>query len=64
MLVVKNLPANVEDIRHGFDPCVRKIPYRRAQPPTPVFLPGESMDRGAYWAIGQGRTESDTTEVI
>ena len=28
--------------RHGFDPWVRKIPWRRAQQPTPVFLPGES----------------------
>ena len=27
--------------RHEFDPCVRKIPWRKAQP-APVFLPGES----------------------
>ena len=27
--------------RHGFDPWVRKIPWRRARQPTPVFLPGE-----------------------
>ena len=27
---------------HGLDPRVRKIPWRRAQQPTPVFLPGES----------------------
>ena len=26
----------------GFDPCVGKIPWRRAWQPTPVFLPGES----------------------
>ena len=25
-LVVKNAPANAEDMRHGFDPFVRKIP--------------------------------------
>ena len=25
-----------------FDPQVRKIPWRRAWQPTPVFLPGES----------------------
>ena len=42
MLVVKNPPAKAEDKRHGFDPCVRKIPWRRAWQPTPVFLPGES----------------------
>ena len=28
--------------RHGFDPWVRKIPWRRKQQPTPVFLPGKS----------------------
>ena len=28
--------------RCRFDPCVRKIPWRRTQQPTPVFLPGES----------------------
>jgi len=27
--------------RHRFDPWVRKIPWRRAQQPNPVFLPGE-----------------------
>ena len=25
-------------------------PWRRTRQPTPVFLPGESMDRGAWWA--------------
>ena len=29
-LVVKNVPANARDKRPGFDPCVRKIPWRRA----------------------------------
>ena len=28
--------------RRGFNPCVRKIPWRRAQQSTPVFLSGES----------------------
>ena len=28
--------------RYGFDPWVRKIPWRRKRPPTPVFLPGKS----------------------
>ena len=57
-LVVKNLPASAGDIRDGFDPWVGKIPWRRAQQPSPVFLPG-----GFY---GQqslvGRKELDTTE--
>ena len=28
--------------RHGFNPWVGKIPWRRKWQPTPVFLPGES----------------------
>jgi len=41
-LVVKNPPANAGDIKkHRLNPGVRKIPYRRAWQPTPVFLPGE-----------------------
>ena len=40
-LVVKNPPATAGDRRPGFDPWVRKIPWRRAWQPTPVFLPGE-----------------------
>ena len=27
--------------RHGFDPWVRKIPWRGKWQPTPVFLPGK-----------------------
>ena len=27
--------------RHGLDPWNRRIPWRRAQQPTPVFLPGK-----------------------
>ena len=44
-LVVKNLPANTADMRCRFDPCVRKIPWRRAWQPTPVFLPGEPYEQ-------------------
>ena len=39
-LVVKNLSGRRK--RPGFDPWVRKIPWRRAWQPTPAFLPGES----------------------
>ena len=42
-LVVKNLPAKAGDVRHGFYPWVRKIPWRAWQP-TPVFLSGESHE--------------------
>ena len=38
--VVKDPPANAGD--PGFDPWVRKIPWRRKWQSTPVFLPGES----------------------
>ena len=51
--------------RPGFDPWVRKIPWRRAWQPTPVFLPGESHgQRGLVGCRPWGRTESDTTEVV
>ena len=40
--VVKSLPANTGDVkRSGFNPWVRKIPWRRKWQATPVFLPGE-----------------------
>ena len=35
--MLKNLP---EDLIPGFDPWVRKIPWRRKCQPIPVFLPG------------------------
>jgi len=31
--------------RHGFDPWVGKIPWRRAWQSIPVFLPGESYEQ-------------------
>ena len=50
--MVKNLPANAGgDKKHGFDPWVRKIPWRNKQQPTPVFLLENTRDRGAWWAI-------------
>ena len=46
VLMVKNLPANVVRCkRWRFDLWVRKIPWRRAWQPTPVFLPGESHEQ-------------------
>jgi len=41
--VVKNLTADTGNINIcGFNPWVRKIPWKRAWQPIPVFLPGES----------------------
>ena len=48
--MVKNLPAMWKT---RFDPCVGKIPWRRAWQPTPVFLPGESP-----WTKVPGRLQS------
>ena len=31
-------------MRCGFDPWVRKIPWKMKWQPTPVFLPGESQN--------------------
>ena len=50
--------------RHGFDPWVGKIPWRRAWQPTPVFLPGESHEqRNLRGYSPWGCKESDMTEV-
>ena len=47
----------------GFDPWVRKIPWRRAWQPTQVLLPGESHGQGGLVGYGPwGHKESDTTE--
>ena len=35
-------------MRPGFDPWVRKIPWRRTWQPTPVFFLGNPMGRGAW----------------
>ena len=65
ILVVKNPPANAGDgKRHRLDPGIRKIPWRRAWQPTPVFLPGESHGQRSLAGYGpQGHKELDTTEV-
>ena len=62
-LVVKNLPANAGDLRDtGFDPWVRKIPWRRKWQPIPVFLPGESHGQRSWVGYSQRVAESDMTE--
>ena len=65
-LVVKNLPANAGDIRDvGSVPGFRKIPWRRAWQPTPLFLPGESHgQRSLVVCSAWGRKESDTTDYL
>jgi len=41
---VKNLPAVQENRVQSLG---RKLPWRRAWPPTPVFLPGEAHGQGS-----------------
>ena len=36
--------------RPEFNSWAGKMPWRREWLPTPVFLPGESQGRGAWWA--------------
>ena len=63
VLVVKNLPANVGDIRHGFNPWVGKIPCRRKWQPTPVFLSGQAHGQRSLAGYSPwGPKESDTNE--
>jgi len=38
--------------------CGGKIPWRRKWQPTAVFLPGKSMDRGAWLATVYGVEKS------
>ena len=60
---VKNLPANAGD--PGFNPWVRKIPWRKKWLPTPVFLPAEShRQRNPVGYSPWGRKEFDTTEQL
>ena len=46
--------------RCEFDPWVRKIPWRRAWQPTPVFLPGESHGQGAWRGVAHRVAENRT----
>jgi len=49
--------------RRTFNPWVRKVPWRRAWQPTPIFLPGESHGQRNLVGYGPGGgKESDTTE--
>ena len=49
--------------KHGFDPWIRKIPWRKARQPTPVFLPGESQGQRSLVGYSPWDTkELDMTE--
>ena len=48
--------------KHGLDPWIEKVSWRRAQRPTPVFLPGESSGQRSLVGYSPWVAESDTTE--
>ena len=53
--------------RHGFDPWVRKVSWRRAWQPTPVYLPGESSwteDPGELQSIRSQRVGHDWSNLV
>ena len=64
MLVIKNPSANAGKLKdRGFDPWVKKIPWRKKWQSIPIFLPGEfhgkrSLAGYSPWVL----KESDTTE--
>ena len=60
--MVKNGLANAGNVRDGFDPWVRKISWRKAWQPTPVFLPEESPwteEPGGLQSMGSQRVRHD-----
>ena len=62
--VGKNPPANA-DMRHRFDPSVRKMPWRRKWQLTPVFLPRKYHgQRSLVYYSPCGLKESDMTEPL
>ena len=61
-LGVTNPPASAEDVKqHGFDPWVRKIPWRRKWQYSCLENP---IDGGAWGATVHGVAESDTFELL
>ena len=66
VLVVKNPPANVGDVRDegGSIPGIGKIPWRRVWQPTTEFLHGKSHGlRSLAGYSPWGHKKSDTTEM-
>ena len=62
---LRRLSVCLQCRRPGFDPWVRKIPWRRKWQPTPVLLPGKSHGQRSLVGYSPwGRKESDTTEQL
>ena len=52
--VVKNPPAMQAIVVLSL---IREDPIEKEMQPTPVFLPGKSLDRGVWWATVHGVTK-------
>ena len=62
-LVAQTSSICLKSRRPGFNPWVRKIPWRMKWQPPPVFLPGKSQGRRSLVGYSPwGRKELDTTE--
>ena len=60
-LVVKNSPADAGDLRDvDLISGLGRFPWRKKWQHIPVFLPGKSMDRGAWWATVLGVAKGPT----
>jgi len=62
VLVVKNIPASTGEMRLGFDPWVRKIPWRRAWQLTPSILAWRipwTEEPGGLQSMGLQRVRHD-----
>ena len=59
-LVAQMVRICLQSRRPGFDPWVRKIPWRREWQPTPVFLPGESHGQKSLVGYSLWVTKSQT----
>ena len=59
------LRIQLQCTRPGFNPWVKKIPWRREWQPTPVFLPRKSHGQSSLVSYSSwGHKESDTTEQL
>ena len=59
--MVKKLPVNAGDVRDtSLILEMGRAPGGGLGQPTPVLLPGESHDRGAWWATLHGVAQSWT----